>query len=75
MPESYGLVIADTFDQEKVKEAIFKFDRALISPREFHVQLTAAGVLLATGFFLDERGMYLGQNCNFYLEEWEEEYC
>ena len=75
LPDGYGLVIADKFDKEKIKEAIFKFDRALISPHEFHVQLAAAGVLSAVGFFLDRRGIYLGQNCNFYLEEWEEEYC
>ncbi len=75
LPPDYEFVIGETFDQEKVKGAIYKFDRSMISPYQFHVELTAAGVLSATGFFEDERGIYLGQNCNFYLEEWEPEYC
>lgn len=75
LPTDYEFVIGETFDQEKVKNAIYQYDRSMISPYEFHVQLTAAGVLSATGFFVDQRGIYLGQNCNFYLEEWEPDYC
>lgn len=75
LPPDYDLVIGKTFDQQKVKDAIFEFDRNLISPHQFHVKLSAAGVLSATGFFVDERGIYLGQNCNFYLEEWDPAFC
>lgn len=75
LPSNYELVIAKTFDQQKVKDAIFEFDRNMINPHQFHVRLSAAGVLSATGFFLDKRGIYLGQNCNFYLEEWDPAFC
>ncbi|MCA9507696.1 MAG: DUF1398 family protein [Myxococcales bacterium] len=75
LPSDYELVIAKTFDQQKVKDAIFEFDRNIINPRQFHMKLSAAGVLIATGFFMDQRGIYVGQNCNFYLEEWDDEFC
>lgn len=70
LPDDYEFAIAEDFNAEQIKEAIAGLDTQKLSPQEFMVRVSQAGVMMAIAFLADKRCIYLGRQGQFFAEEW-----